>query len=75
MIHDVGVIVVTMKPKFYTVNALIWLDFSNLVDVGVVVPAAGERVNLNKIYPMPLKAPRFELSRFDSQRPSNCCYN
>ena len=49
LIHDVRVIVITIKPKLYTVNALLWLDFSNLVDVGAVVPAAGDRVNLSKI--------------------------
>ena len=55
LIHDIGVIVITIKPKLYTVNALLWLDFSNLVDVGAVVPAAGDRVNLSKIWQCLLK--------------------
>ena len=44
----VQVIVTTIKPKFFTVHALLWMDFSNLGDVGTVVPTAGEWVNLTK---------------------------
>ena len=32
----VQLIVATIKPKLYTVNALLWLDFSNLVDVALL---------------------------------------
>ena len=56
LIHDIGVIVITIKPKLYTVNALLWLEFSNLVDIGAVVPAAGDHgVNLSKIWQYLLK--------------------
>ena len=73
LIHDIGVIVITIKPIYCKRSIMVGLFKS--CRCRCCCTCCRRLCEPKQNMTMPLKAPHFELSRFDSRCPSNCRYN